>query len=75
MTSGNPTVHDINNFYYLKYIFYDFLINLIQNRFILGFFILKNEPKYPNIRVHLGLWYGVMCFGGRGIVLGYRDVS
>ena len=75
MTSGDRTVHDINNFYYLKYIFYDFLINLIRNRFNLGFFILKNEPKYPIIRVDLGLWCGVLGFGGRRIVLGYRGLS
>ena len=75
MTSGDRTVHDINSFYYLKYIFYDFLINSIQNRFILGFFILKNETKYPNIRVDLGLWCGVVCFGGRRVVLGHRDLS
>ena len=75
MTSRDRTVHDINNFYYLKHIFYDFLINLIQNVFNLGFFILKNESKSPNIRVDLGLWCGVVCFGGRRVVLGHRDLS
>ena len=74
MTSGDRTVHDINSFYYLKYIFYDFLIILIQNAFNLGFFILKNEPKSPNIRFDLGLWCDVMCFWGRRVVLGHRGL-
>ena len=39
------------------------------------FFILKNKSKSSNIRVDLGLWCDVMCFGGRRVVLGHRDLS
>ena len=35
----------------------------------------KNKYKSPTIRVDLGLWCGVMCFGGRRVVLGHRDLS
>ena len=37
MTSGDPTIHEINNFYYFINIFHDFTINLFQNRFSLWF--------------------------------------
>ena len=39
MASGDRTVHIMNNFYHLNHIFHDFAINLIQNRFMLDFFI------------------------------------
>lgn len=37
MISGDPTVHGMDNVYHLNNIFHDFAMNLLQNRFMLGF--------------------------------------
>ena len=36
MPSGDPTIHEMIKFYYLDNIFHGFIMNLIQNLFMLG---------------------------------------
>ena len=51
MTSGDPTVHVMGIFYFLNDIYHGFTIDLIQNRFVIGFLYFKTVPEYPNMNI------------------------